>query len=133
MSDLPGLERREVKRRYGVGSPGEVTFFAGTDVEWGELIYHLEDDPPSCPAAFLAEYPEVTHEHLLGVLRGMAAAMGKAVAWDALCLALDGPDRSDRVGELAHQYVEGCLARRVVVVARRDEMIAAEATSEAER
>ena len=129
--DLPGLERREVKRWHGGGAVVEVEFFAGTDVEWGVLIDHLEDDPPSSPAAFLAEYPEVLHEQLLGVVRGMAEAMAFVDAWKAVRLVLNaGPPN---VEALALEYFHERLARRAVVEAWRDEMIAAEEHKEAER
>ena len=132
MSDLPGLERREAKRWDGGDAGVEVDFFAGTDVEWSRLIDHLEDaDQPSSPAEFLAEYPEVSREQLLGVLRGMAEGMGRVDAWKALRLVLNpGPPE---VEALVLEYFHERLARRAVVEAWRDEMIATETTSEVER
>ena len=127
--DWPGLERRAVKRCHG-GSL-EVEFFAGTNVEWAELIDHLEADPPSSPTEFLTEFPAVSHAQVLGVLRCMAEAMVYVDAWKALRLALD--PGQPRVAQIAHDYLQERLERRAVVEAWRDEMIAAERTPEAER
>jgi len=107
------------------GEWGDLDFFIGTDVEWGDLIDHLEGDPPrSSPAAFLTAYPEVSHEHLLGVLRGMAEVMAYVDAWEAVQLVLNpGPPEVEAV---ALAYFHDRLSRRAVVEAWRDEMIAAD-------
>ena len=134
MSDLPGLERHTVSRSPGGdgGARFVRNFFVGTDVEWADLIDHLEDaDPPSSPAAFLTEYPEVSREQLLGVLRGMAEAMAFVDAWKALRLVLNpGPPK---VEALALEYFHARLERRAVVEAWRDEMVAAERHKEVGR
>ena len=131
--DLPGLERRTVSRSPGGdgGARFVARFFVGTDVGWGDLIDRLEGDQPSSPAAFLAEYPEVSYEQLLGVLRGMAEAMAYVDAWKALRLVLNpGPPKTKAI---ALEYFHERLARRAVVEAWRDEMIAAEETPGIER
>ena len=122
--ELPGLERR---------TGGLQQFFVGTEVEGGALIDHLEANPPSSPAALLAEFPAVSHEQLLGVLHGMAEAMAYVDAWKTLRLALNPGDPNDPIAQDAHNYLRERLARRAVVAAWRDEMIAAERTPEAER
>ena len=126
MSGLPGIERRGHGR-------WATKFFVGTDVEWGDLIDHLEDDPPSSPAAFLAEHPAVSREHLLGVLQGMAEAMGCVDAWRTLRLTLDPGESDDPLMQDVHCYLRERLARRAVVEAWRDELSAAERPPEAER
>ena len=125
MSGLPGLERR------GEGRLAP-QFFAGTDVEWGALIDHLEAEPPSSPAAFLAEHPTVSHEQLLVVLRDIADGMAQRDAWMAVRLALDVGAR-DPIAEVAYRCHREDLERRAVVEAWRDALIAAERTPEAER
>ncbi len=123
--EMPGLERRDKLA---------LKFFIGTDVEWHDLIDHLEADPTSSPAAFLAEYPAVSLEQLLVVLRGMAAAMASTDAWKALKIALDhGKPGREFVEADALDYLYERLARRAVVEAWRDQLIAAEQTPEAER
>ena len=127
--DWPGLERRTVKRCHG--ATVAIDYFAGTNVEWGELIDHLEADPPSSPTEFLTEFPAVSHEQVLGVLQCMAEWMAFVDAWKALRLVLDpGPPQ---VARLAHDRFQERLGRRTVVEAWRDEMIPAERTSEVER
>ena len=127
--DWPGLERRAVKRWHG--DTVEVEFFTGTNVEWAELIDHLEADPPSSPTEFLTEFPAVSQAQVLGVLRCMVETMAYVDAWKALRLVLN--PGQPRVAQIAHDYFRERLQRRTVVEAWRDEMIAAERTPEAER
>ena len=89
-------------------------------------------DPPRSPAGFLAEFPAISHEQLLGVLHGMAEAMAYVDALKTLRLSLDPGDPNDPIAQDAHSYLRERLARRAVVEAWRDEMIAAERTPEAE-
>ena len=127
--DWPGLERRAVKRSHG--DTVKVEFFAGTNVEWAELIDHLEADPPSSPTEILTEFPAVSQAQVLGVLRCMAETMAYVDAWKALRLVL-APGQP-RVAQIAHGYFRERLQRRAVVEAWRDEMFAAERTPEVER
>ena len=125
MSGLPGLERR------GEGRLAP-QFFAGTDVEWGALLDHLEAEPPSSPAAFLAEHPTVSHEHLLIVLRGMAELTAYLDAWSAVRIALD-VSAHEPVAEVVYRCLREDLERLAGVEAWRDALIAAEQTPEAAR
>ena len=123
--DWPGLARRIVKCCHG--ATAEIEFFAGTNVKWGELIDHMEADPPSSPTEFFTEFPALSHEQVLHVLRGMAEWMAFVDAGKALRLVLNSG--LPRVAQLARDYFRERLQRRAVVEACRDEMIAAERMS----
>ena len=115
-ADLTGLEWRVGTSRI-TGEPQELEFFVGTDVEWAELIDHLEaTEPPSSPASFLTAFPAVSRDGLLGVLCRMADAMRTGDERIALRIA------SGRYIVESVDYFYERLARRAVVEAWRNEL-----------